>query len=99
MKSTCELKPHLQQQVLFILIKGGVCMANKIALKFYVNLGRNKEENCFCNYFNPQCHRYGKGECMVKTKLHDPYEGIEECCRNESRTYEKRHGRIVSKRT
>lgn len=73
-------------------------MKNKILLKFYVNLGKTQEENCYCNYFNPQCPAYSKDECIVKTKLYDPYEGIEECYRNETRTYGKRRGRIKGKR-
>lgn len=73
-------------------------MLGNVNLKFYVNLGNCKEHNCFCNYYNPQCPKYSTGECIAKVKTHNPYEDIEECYKNESKTYIKKHGRIRSKR-
>lgn len=68
-------------------------MISKIKLKFYARIGKNKEDNCYCNYYNPECSKYSEGECIVKTKLHHPYSDIKELI-NYNRTYKKIHGRI-----
>lgn len=70
----------------------------KINLKVYCKLGKSKIDNCYCNYFNPQCEKGYKGECIVINKSYNPYSDINECQSNTSRTYKKVHGRVRQSR-
>lgn len=74
-------------------------MDSKIKLIFYVRISKHKEDNCYCNYHNPQCNKYSDGECLVKTKLHDPYADIKDIKIDDNNTYSKVHGRTRQKRT
>lgn len=62
----------------------------KLKLKFYVNIGALKEDNCYCNYHGPKCNKYVDGSCIVKTKILI-VRYMEELDRREYRKERERH--------
>lgn len=75
-------------------------MVNKYKFKIFINPGATREQDCCCSAYDPGCERGYNGECILIKYTYNPFNDtdIEECRRNETRTYEKRHGRFKSKR-